>query len=107
MAKTTEPEKAPEGQKPEMAKILAPQPPQPTVHEQVAPTKREKPTSNTTVMRPDIANTGLAGADPDGRLVRVLKKSYLNGAEFDEGAITHWPAGVEKLGANLVEYKGE
>lgn len=106
MAATTKPEETPKTEAPK-AQILAPQPPQPSVHDQVAPTKRERPSSNTTVMRPDVANTGLAGADSKGRLVRVLKKSYLNGAEFDEGAITHWPAGVEKLGANLEEYKGE
>ena len=62
--------------------------------------------SNTRIERPGIVDTGLAGPDARRRLVRVLRKSYLNGAEFEEGAITHWPAGVEKLGPNLEEYKG-
>lgn len=61
---------------------------------------------NTRIERPGIVDTGLAGPDPRRRLVRVLSKSYLNGAEFEAGAITHWPAGVDKLGPNLEEYKG-
>lgn len=69
----------------------------------VSPKKHERPSSNTTVQR--AGDTGFENPH-ERRLVRVLQKSYLNGAEFEAGAITYWPKGVEKLGRNLEEYKG-
>lgn len=71
----------------------------------------EKPvrTAATTVTaggkRVDIKDTGLSAGDSKGRLVEVMATSYLNGALFEPGAITHWPEGVEALGPNLREYK--
>lgn len=60
--------------------------------------------TNTQVIRPGVPKTGFD--NPTNRLVRVLKQSHLNGAVFEPGDITYWPAGVEVLGTNLEEYKG-
>lgn len=99
--KPAEEQKAPEAPSAGVNNPAAGNPDQP-----IAPVKKEKPTSGPTKMA-RVADTGLAGADSKGRVVRVLRDSYVNGAIFEAGSITHWPKGVEKLGDNLEEYHGD
>jgi hypothetical protein len=94
MAKTT-------AGKPEDPKVEAPvaKPEDPKPEEKVETVKRGN------IQRVDVRDTGLADPDKKGRFVRVLQKSYVNGAVFEKGEITHWPAGVETLGSNLEPYE--